>query len=88
MRAPIAFLPAIENPVFAIEGTEGNHQSLLLMKKYNKNPKVQFLSVAGSNHFRLLRPCCELLAQKIVADSASSPGVTWTEEELVKAVGQ
>ena len=88
MRAPLAFLSTIENPVFAIEGTQGNHQSLVLMKKYNKNPKVQFLSVEGSNHFRLLRPCCELLAKKIMADGASSSGITLTEEELVKAVGQ
>jgi hypothetical protein len=56
--------------VFVIEGTgePGNWGDVFEIAKASKNPKLRFLGVPHTDHFGILAPFNEVLAQKILAD--------------------
>ena len=87
-RSPIHWLGSIRSPTFVIEGTGGNYRSLMALSQVSRNPQVQFFPVNGANHFNVLSPATQLLAQKVAADDASSPGITLQKAELDGVVGR
>ncbi len=83
-RSPGHWLSSIRSPVWVIEGTRGNIDSLRAMKSASRNPLVHFVEIQGADHFSLLGPLNELIAGKIHADTAPTCNVTLTSEEATK----
>jgi hypothetical protein len=88
VRAPIVYLPEIKSRTFVVEGSEsGNISALRLMAEKNRNKKVHFLEVAGSNHFNILAPLNAMLAKKIMADSARECSLSVSADEVKAEMG-
>jgi len=88
LRSPGYWLMSIHSPVWVIEGTGGNIDSLRAMKAANKNPLVQFVEVRGADHFSVLGQVNELLAGKIQADTGPTCTITLTSDEASKLFGR
>ncbi len=85
VRSPGYWLDSIHSPTWVIEGTDGNIDSLLLMredaKKLPANPNLHFVVVTGATHFNVLAPTNELLARKVVADKGANCNISLSEDE-------
>jgi dipeptidyl aminopeptidase/acylaminoacyl peptidase len=88
VRSPIHWLHTIKSPTFVLEGEDGNISSLNAMKRHSKNPQVHFISARGTDHFGILGPTNQLLAQKVLADSGPASNITVTEEEVSRLFGR
>lgn len=88
LRSPGYWLASIRSPVWVIEGTAGNIDSLRAMKAANKNPLVHFVEVSGASHFSALGPVNELIAGKIYKDTGPTCNISLTGEEASKLVGR
>lgn len=82
LRSPAFWLDSVRNPLFVIEGTGGNIESLRGMRPLSTNPLVQFVEVPGADHFDVLAPANEAIAAKILADTGSTTGITLSPSEL------
>jgi len=78
LRAPIAFMKTIKSNTYVIEGSGGNVQALLGLQLYTKNDAVNFFEVKNANHFDLLYPINQHIAEKIL-HSIDSPLVLTQE---------
>jgi len=86
LRSPGFWLHSIRSPVFAIEGTSGNIESLQAMARMASNPQVQFLPVRGADHFNILAPANKLIAGRILLDTGSACNLMLTSDELAAVV--
>jgi dienelactone hydrolase len=86
LRAPGVWLHSIRVPVFVMEGqSQGNVTELLAMTEMAqkvKNPLVQFILARGANHFSILAPANQLIAQKILRDEGTATNMSITDYEL------
>ena len=82
LRAPIRWLHSIKTPTHVFEGVDGNISSLLAMQQENTNPLVRFHPVEGSDHFDVIAPLSELIAEKILGDPGPEAEITITDEEV------
>lgn len=87
VRSPIHWLHTIKSPTFVLEGDGGNLDSLVSMRRHSKNPQAHFIAAKNADHFGILAPVNQLLAQKILADTGPTFAITVTEEEVNRAVG-
>jgi hypothetical protein len=78
----------VRSPVWVIEGTDGNIDSLRVMKDANKNPQVHFVEVPGASHFSVLGPVNELIAGKIQKDTGPTCNIELTGAEAGKLFGR
>lgn len=88
IRSPIHWLHTIKSPTFVLEGDDGNISSLNAMKQHSKNAQVHFITARGTDHFGILAPTNQLLAQKVKADNGPTPNLTVTEEEVNRLFGR
>lgn len=66
LRSPIFWLPSIKTPMYVFEGAEnGNWDAVQMMAEDNSNPHVQFFKVPGHDHFSVIAPLTEKLAEQI-----------------------
>src|SRR5262249_35111478 len=86
LRSPIYYLSDIRTPAFVIEGNNGNIDSLHELKESNKSSLVQFIEVEGKNHFSVLAPVNNLLAQKILSDISDRSNIKITDAEVRSAI--
>ena len=86
LRSPIYYLSDIRTPTFVIEGDNGNIRSLHELKRYNRSALVQFIEVEDKDHFSVLAPMNDLLAQKILSDISDSPNIKITTAEVRNAI--
>lgn len=84
LRAPERWMQLIQSPVFVLEGNEqpGNIESLRSLSRNSRNSLVQFRAVKGADHFNILAPTTQLIAQKILQDDKNTTNITITETEL------
>lgn len=82
LRSPQYWLDSVRSPVWIIEGTEGNIDALQTMARATTNPTTHFIEVGGADHFSVLAPTNELLAQKILHDSAATGQLSLSEDEV------
>lgn len=82
LRSPAYWLDSVHCPLFVIEGTGGNIESLREMRPLSTNPLVQFVEVAGADHFDVLAPANEAIAAKILGDTGPTTGITLSPSEL------
>ena len=59
LRSPGYWLDSVRTPLFVIEGTGGNIESLRAMQAKSTNPLVRFVAVPGLGHFGVLAPANE-----------------------------
>jgi hypothetical protein len=86
LRSPGYWLSSIQSPVWVFEGAEGhsNIEPLRIMAADSTNPKLHFIAVKGADHFTILAPTTELIAQKILQDTGQVSSLSFTEEEVNK----
>ncbi len=86
LRSPLAWLHSIQCPTLVLEGQNGpgNASSLTAMQRASTNPLVQFHLVPGKDHFNVLGPVNQLLAQKVLADAGEKTNITLTPDELAR----
>ena len=69
LRSPIFWLHCVKSPMYVFEGAEnGNWDAIQLMVDENSNPKIQFFKVPGHDHFSVIAPLTEKLADQIVKE--------------------
>lgn len=67
LRSPIYWLQCVKSPMYVFEGGDnGNWGAIQLMLNVNKNEKIQFFKVPGHDHFSVIGPLAEKLAEQVV----------------------
>ncbi|QDV23754.1 alpha/beta hydrolase family protein [Aureliella helgolandensis] len=68
LRSPRYWLHCVKNPMYVIEGAEnGNWDGAVeVMAAENSNPNIHFLKVSGHDHFSVIAPLAEKLANQIM----------------------
>jgi hypothetical protein len=87
LRAPIKWLDSISTPTFVLEGDRGSASELQSIARTSKNPKIQFFLVPRADHFSILAPANQLVAQKILADTGDKLNIAFTQDELNRLLG-
>jgi dipeptidyl aminopeptidase/acylaminoacyl peptidase len=83
LRSPKYWLHSIKSPTFVFEGaSQGNGDCLTAMKNANTNPLAQFFLVSGKDHFSVIAPVNQLLAQKVLADTGEKTNIAISAAEL------
>jgi dipeptidyl aminopeptidase/acylaminoacyl peptidase len=72
LRSPLIWMHCVKTPMYVFEGArEGNWDAAQMMADRNTNPKIQFFKVPGHDHFSVITPLAEKLAEKIVQGRVS-----------------
>ena len=67
LRSPLPWLHGVKSPLYVLEGaSHGNWDAIQLMVDANTNPQVHFFKIAGHDHFSIIAPLAETLANQIV----------------------
>jgi len=82
LRSPGYWLDSVRSPLFVIEGTGGNIDSLRQMQSTCTNSQVRFVAVSGVDHFAILAPANAAIAAEIVADTGPTMGINLSEQKL------
>jgi acetyl esterase/lipase len=82
LRSPGFWLSSIQSPVWVIEGTDGNIDSLRRMEKASASPKAHFIEIKGVDHFATLAPTNELIARKILQDTGEASRFSLSADEV------
>lgn len=86
MRSPGYWLSSIRSPTWIFEGTDrGNIDSLRLMAKASTNSNAHFIEIEGMDHFATLAPTNEIIAQKILQDTAEVSNISFSKDEVNRA---
>ena len=90
LRAPIYWLESIGSPVFVIEGADqpANDDSVREMSAALASPQVRFVLVRGANHFSILAPINQFLAEQILRDDGPTTNLTLDVDQLSALFGQ
>ncbi len=80
LRAPINWLELIQTPTLVIEGSQGNASSIQALDAKTNNPALQFVILRDRNHFNIIAPVNELLADKILGNNPN--GLKMTDAEI------
>jgi dienelactone hydrolase len=72
LRSPFLWLHCVKSPLYVFEGAiDGNWDAIEPMADANKNTNIQFFQVAGHDHFSLIAPLTEKLADQIIQGQVS-----------------
>ena len=84
LRSPGYWLPSIQSPVWVFEGSgsPSNIEALRAMAKASTNPQAHFIEVRAAGHFDVLAPTNELIATKILQDTAAASQLSLSENEV------
>jgi acetyl esterase/lipase len=89
LRSPGNWLHSIQSATFVLEGTVGgNLSSLEAMRRASTNAKLRFHAVNGADHFSLLAPVNQLIAQRILRDTGPVTNLAFTAAELSRLFGR
>ncbi len=83
LRSPIHWLFSVESPTWVFEGTKrGNIADLRSMAKESYGNQINFIEAKNTDHFGILAPANELIAKKILQDTAEKSNISFTEAEV------
>lgn len=82
VRAPVCFLSEIKSQTLVIAASEGNLDSVRILKKNCSNPRVRFVEIPKADHFTLCAPFNEILARKLLGDTGAKWELNLTEEDV------
>jgi dipeptidyl aminopeptidase/acylaminoacyl peptidase len=87
LRSPIYWLSSIQSPTWIFEGTEepSNLGALDAMAKASTNPQAKFIAINGTDHFDILAPMNEMIAQKILQDTGESASLSFSDQDINQA---
>ena len=72
LRSPIHWMHCVKTPMFVFEGEEGNWDGAVeVMAKKNTNSKIQFFKVDDFDHFDVIAPVAEMLADQILGGNVN-----------------
>jgi dipeptidyl aminopeptidase/acylaminoacyl peptidase len=68
LRSPVYWLNDVHKPMLVFEGgDQGNWKALELMQEESKNSNIKFFRIPNHNHFSVIAPLSELLADRILS---------------------
>lgn len=68
LRSPLYWMHCVNSPMYVLEGERGNWDGAIdIMAKNNSNPQIQFFKIPGHDHFTVIAPLAEKLAEQIVS---------------------
>ncbi len=84
LRSPGYWLTSVRSPTFVLEGDgRGNVGELRRMRATAGDlPNLHWAIVPGKSHFSILAPANELIAQKVLADTAAAPAIEITDADV------
>jgi acetyl esterase/lipase len=83
MRSPKVWINSIQAPTFVIEGTKrGNLDSLNNLAKIAEHPNLRFYPVKDADHFTVLAPITDYLAQKIIHDTGATSNIQFSPQAV------
>lgn len=85
LRSPIVFLAELRRPAFVFEGERGNADCVwrLAQAAQDSRAPLRTFLLPWGDHFSILRPLTERVAQKILADTGESVSLRFGPEDLV-----
>ncbi len=67
LRSPVVWLHCVKSPLYVFEGeSRGNWSSIEQMVNTNTNPQIKFFKVPGHDHFSVIAPLSQRLAEQII----------------------
>jgi dipeptidyl aminopeptidase/acylaminoacyl peptidase len=90
LRAPILWLESIRSPTFVIEGADqpGNAEQVQAMSTEAASPQARFLLVRGADHFSILAPVNQYIAEQILGDDGPATNLSLDVDQLSALFGQ
>lgn len=88
MRSPIYWLNDVKIPTFIIEGSDGNSDCVKRIRNKSGNKNINCYIVNEADHFSVLAPVTNLLAEKILNDTGDKTNISITHKELQNAMKQ
>jgi hypothetical protein len=86
LRSPINWLHSIASPTWVFEGTkQGNIADFRSMAKKAYGVRINFIEAKNTDHFGILAPTTEIIAKKILKDTAEESNISVTEAEVNQA---
>jgi dipeptidyl aminopeptidase/acylaminoacyl peptidase len=84
LRSPILWLAGIKSPTFVFSGTgsPSNQDSFQALAQAQNSPATHYLLVPGATHFTLVGPANQVIAQKILQDTAATPNIQFTNDDI------
>ena len=80
LRSPIHWMHCVKKPMFVLEGEDGNWDGAIeVMAERNTNPKIQFFKIDGHDHFSVIGPLIEILAEQIVGGQVNLTQETFAD---------
>lgn len=86
LRSPATFIKSIKNPTWYFEGEESYwsaFDNIAVVAKKSKTPFVA-VKIDGGDHFNIIAPVTEMIAQKILKDTGEECNITFSSEERRK----
>ena len=89
IRSPIVWVENIQSPVYVFEGGRGNASAVTNLQGKSislKNRNLSFHLIQGTDHFRILQPANQYLAQAIQRSADTRMPLEVSADELKRAV--
>lgn len=89
IRSPIVWVENIQSPVYVFEGGRGNASAVTNLQGKSislKNRNLRFHLIQGTDHFRILQPANQYLAQAILRSAETKMPLEVSADELKRAV--
>lgn len=78
LRSPIYWMDCVKNPMYVLDGSGGNWDgAIAVMADKNSNSKIQFFKIPGHDHFTVIAPIAEKLADQISKGEVNVTQQTW-----------
>ncbi len=89
LRSPGLFITSIKSPMFYFEGEDYYWPEFddLKSKAIDKNLPLYIYEIKGADHFNIISPVTEMIAQKIVEDTAEKVNISFSERDIQEISG-
>lgn len=84
LRSPGLFVTSIKSPTFYFEGEDSYWPEFDRLNMVANERSIPFYvyKIKGANHFNIISPVTELIAQKILNDSEEKVNIFFTDDEI------
>ncbi|MDX7987648.1 aminopeptidase [Xenorhabdus sp. 12] len=85
LRSPRTFLSSIKSPTFYFEGEEAYWEEFDEIKKLAENKKIplQIYSIENGDHFNIISPLTQMIAEKILRDTERETNISFSQQDLI-----
>lgn len=84
LRSPRTYITSLKSPTFYFEGAENYWQEFNEIEEVAKANNVPFRAfrIDGADHFNIVHPVTQLVAKKILQDTAEKTNIQFTKEDI------